>query len=569
MGAIHRLRGALASLVIVVVLATSLTVAVPVAAQSNETGWRGEYFANPFLAGQPAMVRTDPAIDFIWGTAGPVAGFPGDHFSVRWTRTLVLPEGRYRFTTYTDDGVRLWVDGTLLIDQWRDMAPTSFSAEVDLPEGPHTVRMEYYEASGGAVARLSWTRVGPTDRSDRVVEWPKAGLPEAKPLPMPALPPSGPSGQPPATRTPEDTWPSGFGDPEGLGAWRGEYYKNPWLSGRPALVREDARIDFNWGTGSPDPRLPADRFSVRWTRSLRFQAGTYRFITETDDGVRLYVDGRLVLNQWRDQAPTRHWADVDLTAGLHEVIMEYYENEGGAVARLKVGRLPSPPGPITAWRGEYYNNTTLSGLPALVRDDADVDFNWGLGSPAPGIRADNFSVRWTRDLRFQSGRYRFTVEADDGVRVWVDSALVIDEWTNGYKRLTRDIPLGEGTHSLRVEYYEAGGYARIRLTWELLPPLVGNLVTWVPPYPSYSWVKVYRWDGSNWVDTNPRGYASTSPSGYLKVDGLQVDWKYAGSGHPYWVELWINGQLARSVGNFQRGEREFRIYPYVDNYLSW
>lgn len=567
MGAINRWKGALASLVVVAVLATSL--AVPVAAQSNEAGWRGEYYANRYLLGQPDMVRMDPAIDFVWGTDGPVAGFPADNFSVRWTRDLYLPEGRYRFTTYTDDGVRLWVDGRLLIDAWRDMVPTAFSAEVNLAEGVHRVQMEYYEAGGGAVARLTWTKVDGAG-ADRVIQPEPQVLPpsdgEVRALPMPALPsPGGPEGRPSG-----DTQPGGPGAPEATGSWRGEYFKNQYLSGRPALVREDARIDFDWGTGSPDPRIPADHFSVRWTRQVHFPAGTYRFFTETDDGVRLYVDGRLVLDQWRDMPPTKFWVDVDLTAGVHEVRMEYYEAWGGAVARLKWGRLPMPPEPITGWRGEYYNNTTLSGIPAVIRDDAEIAFQWGLAAPEVGIRADNFSVRWMRNLRFQGGRYRFVVEADDGVRVYVDDVPIFDEWTGGYKRLSREIAVGEGNHTLRVEYYEATGYAQIRLSWEgPLPPLVGNLVTWVPPYPSYSWLKVYRWDGSGWVDTNPRGYAPNNLSGYLKIDGLHVDWKYGAAGHPYWVELWINGQPARSIGNFLRGEPEFRIRPYVDNYLFW
>lgn len=58
----------------------------------------------------------------------------------------------------------------------------------------------------------------------------------------------------------------------------------------------------------------------------------------------------------------------------------------------------------------------LSGSPALVRQDGDIDFDWGNGAPGPGVPADNFSVRWTNTLRLDKGNYRFTVETDDGMR---------------------------------------------------------------------------------------------------------------------------------------------------------
>jgi hypothetical protein len=84
---------------------------------------------------------------------------PADGFSVRWTRTLALESGLYRFTTTTDDGVRLWVDGHLLIDAWHDQPPRSHSATIHV-SGDVPVRMEYYENAGGAMARLVWKRLG-------------------------------------------------------------------------------------------------------------------------------------------------------------------------------------------------------------------------------------------------------------------------------------------------------------------------------------------------------------------------------------------------------------------------
>ena len=124
--------------------------------------WKGEYFANTGLSGSPSLVRDDGvgSLAFDWGTGGPNrCGVGVDQFSARWSRTLSLDAGTYRFTATADDGVRLSIDGQLKINAWIDQAPTSYSADVALAAGSHNVVMEYYEKGGGATARLSWTKV--------------------------------------------------------------------------------------------------------------------------------------------------------------------------------------------------------------------------------------------------------------------------------------------------------------------------------------------------------------------------------------------------------------------------
>jgi hypothetical protein len=120
--------------------------------------------------------------------------------------------------------------------------------------------------------------------------------------------------------------------------WRGDYFANGSLSGTPVMVRDDgnAFLSFDWGSGSPGSScgLGADSFSVRWTRTASFASGTHRFSVTSDDGVRLYVDGALKLDKWFDQAPTAYTVDVALAAGNHTLSMEYYENAGGALAKL-------------------------------------------------------------------------------------------------------------------------------------------------------------------------------------------------------------------------------------------
>ncbi len=127
--------------------------------------------------------------------------------------------------------------------------------------------------------------------------------------------------------------------------WKGEYFANRNLSGAPAMVRDEGAnsLNFDWGIGGPSSAcgLGVDNFSARWTRTINFAAGTYRFTAAGDDGIRLYVDGVLKINQWRDQAETAYSVDVSLSAGNHELRLEFYDNGGNAVARLSFAALSS------------------------------------------------------------------------------------------------------------------------------------------------------------------------------------------------------------------------------------
>ena len=249
-------------------------------------------------------------------------------------------------------------------------------------------------------------------------------------------------------------------------AFRGEYYNNTDLSGAPGLVRDDAAINFDWGSGGPGSPINADYFSVRWTNFVRFDVATYRFTVRVDDGVRLWIDDALVLDRWVPQPATTYIVDRTLAAGYHHIRMEYYEAAGMAVAQLSwapVGTTPSYPD----WRGEYFTNASLLGAPALVRNDTAVNFNWGYGSPAAEIPADNFSVRWTRQAHFATaGTYTFTATSDDGIRVKVGDTWVISRWQDqAATTVSGSIWLPAGTHAVTVEYYEHGGVAQAQVSW--------------------------------------------------------------------------------------------------------
>jgi len=114
-----------------------------------------------------------------------------------------------------------------------------------------------------------------------------------------------------------------------------DYFAGTSLEQR-VLSRADAEVDFDWGEGSPAPEVPVDEFSGRWTGQLiPPQSGTYTFYTFTDDGVRLWLNDKLVIDNWTDHPPTENEGRFDLEAGKPvDVRLEWYENRIGAVMRL-------------------------------------------------------------------------------------------------------------------------------------------------------------------------------------------------------------------------------------------
>ncbi|HOT97702.1 MAG TPA: glycoside hydrolase family 3 C-terminal domain-containing protein [bacterium] len=116
---------------------------------------------------------------------------------------------------------------------------------------------------------------------------------------------------------------------------KGEYYANMDLSGKPVITRIDSMINFNFGTSAPAPGLPEDRFSIRWKGKIIPSEPIHHLGVSTDDGSRLYLDGKLLINDWMDHSEQPSSVAVDLQPGReYEVVLEQYDNGLGACARL-------------------------------------------------------------------------------------------------------------------------------------------------------------------------------------------------------------------------------------------
>ena len=381
-----------------------------------DAAWRASYYNNTNLSGTPVVVRDEANIDYRWGTrTAPAPGVNVDNFSVEWRRNLDFAQsGIYRFSVTMDDGMRVLVDGVTVLDAWTTGGTRTVTADRYVSAGTHLVQVQFFDAVLFAEAHFSYQYVGP--------------------------------GSPPVDN------------------WRGEYFNNTNLSGNPVVVRDDASVNFDWGSGSPlTGVVNSDSFSVRWSRTLNFTGGRYLVSATADDGIRVWINNQLVIDQWRDQTATTFTNEVLVPGGALPVRVEYYDHGGGAIARVSWTPIATT---VFNWRGEYFTNRNLSGNPIAIRDDAAIDFNWGDGPPMAGMDRDNFSVRWTRTLTLNPGRYRFTTTTDDGARLWVNNQLIIDRWQpQSLQSASGEIDIAGSTAAVRMEYFDQNGFAEAHLSW--------------------------------------------------------------------------------------------------------
>lgn len=117
---------------------------------------------------------------------------------------------------------------------------------------------------------------------------------------------------------------------------KGQYFGNAELSGKPLLTRNDSRIDFNWHGDSPAPGIGKDSFSVRWTGKIKpVYSEKYTFTASSDDGIRVWIGGKLIIDSWKKQSGVSREGSITLTAATaYDIKVEYYENHGDASVRL-------------------------------------------------------------------------------------------------------------------------------------------------------------------------------------------------------------------------------------------
>jgi hypothetical protein len=247
--------------------------------------WQGDYYNDPWVEGSRAFSQKAPAIQFDWEEDCPAGISDCDSFSIAWEARPLFEPGTHRIFIYADEGYQLLVDGTKVKEggwnsgQGGGGEDASYVLHVTGTEH-HTIAYNFHDQGGAAEARL---------------------------------------------------WIENMEQPE----WTVEYYDNTNLTGTPVKTDEGVYIFYDWDYGKPIGLLPSsDHFSIRWTGQRNFHAGFYRFGLFADDGVRLTVDGEVLVDEWHDGRSEYYSPFTYLSTGYHDVVVEYYEHTGEAEIRL-------------------------------------------------------------------------------------------------------------------------------------------------------------------------------------------------------------------------------------------
>ena len=262
------------------------------------------------------------------------------------------------------------------------------------------------------------------------------------------------------------------------------YFNNTTLTAPSVLGRIDPVINNDFVFKSPVPgKVNIENYSVRWTGQVKAQfSENYSFYAVTDDGVRLWVNGVLLIDNWHNQGATEKSGSIALEAGQkYDIEMEYFQGTGFAVSKLLWSSASTPKAVVptaqlyppvsdgAGLQGVYYNNAGLTAPAVLTRIDPVINNDFVFKSPAPGtVNVENYSVRWTGQVKPQySEDYTFYSVTDDGVRLWVNGVLLIDNWHNqGATEKSGSIALAAGQrYNIVMEYYQATGFAVSKLLW--------------------------------------------------------------------------------------------------------
>lgn len=237
----------------------------------------------------------------------------------------------------------------------------------------------------------------------------------------------------------------------GLNVWHASYFNSNNLTGQAVLNRAESAISYDWGIGSPDLRINRDNFSARWEGQFYFDAGSYTFKPNTDDGVRIWIDGKLVHDFWN--SPTNKSFKLDITRGLHQIKVEYRELGGDARAHFswEKSTLPSTIDQANSFfKLQYYdvtyNSTSPNNNPNIIGGNKSFTNNCGPTSLAMvmntlGLEPKNVSVETSID------HARYLMYGKPGNASERQGIKVVDEdWrTTNWKQLDAGIRNAGGT----------------------------------------------------------------------------------------------------------------------------
>lgn len=272
------------------------------------------------------------------------------------------------------------------------------------------------------------------------------------------------------------------------GGLAAQYFHNIDFTGLSAERTE--AVDFNWGSGSPTSGVDPDTFSVRWSGQVEpLYSEQYTFYTTSNQGVRLWIDGQLLIDHWDPHNTEVDSASVALTAGQRvDLRLDYFEQFGSAEIHLEWSStsqsrqiIPaaqlyaSPLGLLGQYSDVFGGNA--------VQVDPEIDFDWGIGRAHPNVAVDRFEVAWTGQLRADfSEEYTFSITSDEAARLWIGGELIIEDWalhTTHAATGSKLLEVGKW-YDLRLEYSDQSGHAEVDFKWSSISQTGANAFELVP-----------------------------------------------------------------------------------------
>lgn len=334
----------------------------------NPGGLQGAYFANQLLEGAAMVTRIDPTINFNWNTMGPDPAIPQTYFSAVWNGN-VQPQysENYTFCTTTDDGTRLYLNGSLIVNDWSTQAPTEFCSN------------NLGSVSVGTGGAFIDTFIAPVDGTYTIVVDPQSNYTGSMTLTLYAVP--------------------------------DDYSGTIVAGGSPVVVStttpgQNAQLTFN---GTAGQRVSLLMNNVTISSSTVSVKNTAPFAAGQQYTVKMeYFQGG-------GGSTAQLWFYSPSTVKQVIPTSLLYPQGSGSPGGLQ---------------GNYFTNANLAGTPTVVRTDPNVNFNWNGTAPDPSIPGTNFSARWLGSVQTPNAEnYTFCTTTDDGTRLWINNSLVVNDWT--------------------------------------------------------------------------------------------------------------------------------------------
>ncbi len=386
------------TLIIVLIVVTLIIAIVPIFTVQADLGtnWTGTFYSDPNFSGFDTQITGINGLNFDWGTERPIingvkvpiTNCPNsptctDNFSARFTSTQNLIPGQYSFVISSDDGVRFYVNGILMLDKFIVRNLTSNTISVAITTQPVNLTVEYFEGVGRAFLQVVWFRGAPGSTPTFPPVTPTRSVPVRNSYVEHTIPLTWNavswavgyrvqvasdklfshvvwnddtlSANTLSVITPylndgiyywrvrvknnAITW-GGWSVPDTFTInaykygtnWHGTFFPTDAQPSIGVTVDHIDGLNFNWGIGVPMidgvavAGIPPDRFNATFFSGQTFAGGTYTFYVSSDDGVRVYIDNELMLDKFVGRTLTEDVFNATLTAGLHALYIEYFED---------------------------------------------------------------------------------------------------------------------------------------------------------------------------------------------------------------------------------------------------